>query len=154
MDMNNLLTRDSVVADLNVTSKKQLFQELSKLSSAEIDVDKGEIFDMLFERERLGSTGVGNGIAIPHAKLNNLKHISAMFVRLKEPINFDAIDDQPVDIIFLLLAPIDADNQHLKALAFISRLLRDKTICEKLRRANKETGIYSLLNDFSISSAA
>ncbi len=154
MDMNNLLTRNCIIADLNVKSKKQLFQELARLSAVKIGIDKGNIFDMLFERERLGTTGVGNGIAIPHAKLNDLTHMQVMFIRLEKPINFDAIDDKPVDLIFLLLAPMDASNQHLKALARISRLLRNKNICQKLRCANKEDGIYALLNDLSISNAA
>ena len=154
MEMNDLLPRNCVVASLNVTSKKQLLQELAKLAAPIIDINERKVFETLLERERLGTTGVGNGIAIPHGKLDNLTHIQGMFVRLEKPIEFDSIDDEPVDLIFLLLAPANAGAEHLKALARVSRLLRDRSVCEKLRGANEADALYALLISPSVSYAA
>ena len=112
------------------------------------------IFDVLLERERLGTTGVGKGIAIPHGKMAELDRLYGMFARLEHPIDFDAVDDQPVDLIFLLLAPESAGADHLKALARVSRLLRDKTICEKLRGCDSAEALYALLTDSATSHAA
>jgi PTS system nitrogen regulatory IIA component len=109
---------------------------------------------VLLERERLGTTGVGNGIAIPHGKLAGLKQLFGMFARLEQPVDFDAIDEQPVDLIFLLLAPEAAGADHLKALARVSRLLRDRSVCEKLRGANQADAIYALLTESPASHAA
>ena len=112
------------------------------------------IFDVLLERERLGSTGVGNGIAIPHGKLADLNKLHGVFARLDSAIDFDSVDDQPVDLVFLLLAPEAAGADHLKALARVSRLLRDRTVCEKLRGANSADAIYALLTEARTSHAA
>ena len=109
---------------------------------------------MLLERERLGTTGVGSGIAIPHGKLSELDSVKGVFARLEEPIDFDAVDDQPVDLLFLLLAPEDAGADHLKALARVSRLLRDRAMCEKLRGSASKDALYSLLTDSAPSKAA
>jgi PTS system nitrogen regulatory IIA component len=106
------------------------------------------------ERERLGTTGVGNGIAIPHGKLSTLDRLHGLFARLDHPIDFDAIDERPVDLIFLLLAPESAGADHLKALARVSRLLRDKTACEKLRGTEDQEALYALLVDTANSRAA
>ena len=106
------------------------------------------------ERERLGTTGVGNGIAIPHGKLANMERPYGLFARLERAIDFDSIDDQPVDLVFLLLAPATAGADHLKALAQISRLLRDKTICEKLRGTDTSEALYALLTDSTSTRAA
>ncbi|MBM3565142.1 MAG: PTS IIA-like nitrogen regulatory protein PtsN, partial [Alphaproteobacteria bacterium] len=133
MDIADILTPTAVVPALRATSKKQALQELARRAEALVGVDERAIFDVLMERERLGTTGVGNGIAIPHGKLPNLERLHGLFARLEKPIDFQAVDDQPVDLIFLLLAPETAGADHLKALARVSRLLRDKTICEKLR---------------------
>ena len=104
-----------------------------------------KIFETLLERERLGSTGVGSGIAIPHGKLSDFKRLYGVFARLERPVEFDAIDEQPVDLIFLLLAPEGAGADHLKALARVSRLLRDTSMCEKLRGTDTADGLYMVL---------
>ena len=109
---------------------------------------------MILERERLGTTGVGNGIAIPHGKLANMERPHGLFARLERAIDFDSIDDRPVDLIFLLLAPETAGADHLKALAQISRLLRDRNICEKLRGTDTPEALYALLTDSTSTRAA
>ena len=106
------------------------------------------------ERERLGTTGVGNGIAIPHGKLANLDKLYGLFARLEKPIDFQSIDEQPVDLIFLLLAPESAGADHLKALARVSRLLRDQTVCEKLRGTDQSEALYALLTEDAAHQAA
>ncbi len=112
------------------------------------------IYDVLIERERLGSTGIGMGIGIPHGRLPGLDRLCGIFARLDRPVPFDAIDDQPVDLIFLLLAPESAGADHLKALARVSRLLRDRTVCEKLRGTDNADALYALLIDPTPSHAA
>ena len=146
MEVSELLTVENVIADLRVTSKKQALQELSKFAADHSGQDERAIFDVLLERERLGTTGVGNGLAIPHGRLPGLEHIYGFFARLEKPIDFDSIDDNPVDLIFLLLAPQGAGADHLKALARISRLLRGPEICEKLRGANSRDALFALLS--------
>ncbi|HEY6336388.1 MAG TPA: PTS IIA-like nitrogen regulatory protein PtsN [Alphaproteobacteria bacterium] len=154
MEINNLITLQSVVPHLKVTSKKQALQELAKRAADLTGVPERRIFEVLIERERLGTTGVGNGIAIPHGKLANLDRLYGLFARLETPINFEAIDEQPVDLIFLLLAPDQAGADHLKALARISRLLRDRGTCEKLRGSDTAEALYALLTDATASRAA
>ena len=112
------------------------------------------IFETLLERERLGTTGVGRGVAIPHGKLAGLPRVYGVFARLEKAIDFDAVDDRPVDLVFLLLAPEMAGADHLKALARVSRLLRDEALCEKLRGCDTAEGIYALLNTREAASAA
>ncbi len=133
MEVADLLNADSVIAKLPATSKKQALQELAKRSAPITGLHERVIFDVLLERERLGTTGVGSGIAIPHGKLADLDRLYGLFARLEKPIDFESVDDQPVDLIFLLLAPEGAGADHLKALARVSRLLRDQKTCEKLR---------------------
>ena len=145
MEITDLLQQEAVVAGLKSTSKKQALQELSRIAASITGVNEHRIFETLIERERLGTTGIGNGIAIPHGKLSELKSLYGVFTRLERPINFDAIDELPVDLIFLLLAPETAGADHLKALARVSRLLRDSTVCEKLRGARNADGLYMLL---------
>ncbi len=154
MEIAELLQQDGVVANLKVTSKKQALQELAQKAAHLTDLHERKIFDVLLERERLGTTGVGQGIAIPHGKLNELAQLHAVFARLETPIDFDSIDDEPVDLIFLLLAPESAGADHLKALARISRLLRDQNICAKLRGTSESDALYALLTDASVSSNA
>jgi PTS system nitrogen regulatory IIA component len=154
MEISDLLSPAAVIPALRVSSKKQALQELAKRAAEITHEHEREIFDVLLERERLGTTGVGNGIAIPHGKLPKLKRLYGVFARLERPIDFEAIDDQPVDLIFLLLAPGTAGADHLKALARVSRLLRDRTICEKLRGTDKADAIFALLTDHAASHAA
>lgn len=154
MEIEDLLTPTGVIARLKATSKKQVLQELAKRAAEATGLSERQIFEVLLERERLGTTGVGNGIAIPHGKLPGLKQLFGMFARLEQPVEFDSIDEQPVDLIFLLLAPEAAGADHLKALARVSRLLRDRSVCEKLRGANQADAIYALLTQSQASHAA
>ena len=154
MEIAELITPEGVVPNLRATSKKQALQELARRASEITGLAERAIFDVLVERERLGTTGVGNGIAIPHGKLASLTRIYGLFARLEKPIDFDSIDEQPVDLIFLLLAPESAGADHLKALARVSRLLRDRTICEKLRGADHPDALYALLTERAASHAA
>ena len=154
MEIVNLLSPDSIIPDLHATSKKQSLQELAKHAAALTALNERMIFDVLLERERLGTTGVGNGIAIPHGKLPGIEQLYGMFARLETPIDFDSIDEQPVDLIFMLLAPENAGADHLKALARVSRLLRDKAMCEKLRGADQSDALYALLTETATSHAA
>ena len=154
MEVTDLIRPHAVVPNLRVTSKKQALQELSRRASDLIDVPERRIFDVLVERERLGTTGVGNGIAIPHGKLSEISDLQAMFARLETPIDFEAIDEQPVDLICVLLAPESAGADHLKALARISRLLRDRNVCEKLRGSDSADAIYAILTESAASRAA
>ncbi len=154
MEICDLIFPEAVVAKLHVTSKKQALQELAKRAAELTGQPERSIFEVLIERERLGTTGMGNGIAIPHGKLPGLDRLYALFARLDKPIDFDAIDEQPVDLICLLLAPESAGADHLKALARVSRLLRDGAICDKLRGTDKQDALYALLTEPSTSHAA
>lgn len=154
MEISDLLTVDSVVPKLSVTSKKQALQELAKRAQAVTGLEERRIFDTLLERERLGTTGVGNGIAIPHGKIAELDGLYGVFARLEKPIDFDSVDEQPVDLVFLLLAPESAGADHLKALARVSRLLRDQTVCAKLRGSDNADALFSLLTENSTSNVA
>lgn len=147
MEITDLITLESVVPNLRVTSKKQALQELARRAADITGLHERAVFDVLLERERLGTTGVGSGIAIPHGKLSTLSRLYGLFARLEKPIDFDSIDEQPVDLIFLLLAPESAGADHLKALARVSRLLRDKVTCEKLRGTATAEGLYALLTE-------
>jgi PTS system nitrogen regulatory IIA component len=154
MEIADLITPRGVVPQLRVTNKKQALQELAKRAAALTGIQERAIYDVLIERERLGSTGIGMGIGIPHGKLSGLDTVCGIFARLDRPIPFEAIDDQPVDLIFLLLAPEGAGADHLKALARVSRLLRDRTVCEKLRGTENTDALYALLIDRAPSPAA
>jgi nitrogen PTS system EIIA component len=154
MEIADLITPRSVVAQLRATNKKQALQELAKRAAAMTGIPERTIYDVLIERERLGSTGIGRGIGIPHGRLPGLDTLCGIFARLDRPVPFDAIDDQPVDLIFLLLAPEGAGADHLKALARVSRLLRDRTVCEKLRGTDNADALYALLIDRTPSHAA
>jgi PTS system nitrogen regulatory IIA component len=154
MDIVDLLTPDRVIPHLRSTCKKQALQDLAKKAAEMTGVEERTIFDTLLERERLGTTGVGEGIAIPHGRLPQIDRVHGVFARLDEPIDFESIDDQPVDLIFLLLAPEDAGADHLKALARVSRLLRDPATCKKLRGSDSRDALYALLTDSTASKAA
>jgi len=154
MELSDLISSDSIVSTLKVGSKKQALQELSHIAENITGVSSRDIFGTILQRERLGSTGVGQGIAIPHGKLDGLDKLFAIFARLETPIGFDAMDDQPVDLIFMLLAPESAGADHLKALARISRTLRDPEITKKLRSCDSTTEIYTILTQTATSHAA
>ena len=145
MEINDLISSDVVVPNLKATSKKQVLQDLSRRAADSTGLHERAIFDVLMERERLGTTGVGNGIAIPHGKLPELDRLHGHFARLEQPVDFQSIDERPVDLIFLLLAPESAGADHLKALAKVSRVLRDDSICEKLRGTDTSDALYAIL---------
>jgi PTS system nitrogen regulatory IIA component len=145
VEIADLLTPRNVIAQLRAPTKRQVLQELARRAAATTGIADKRIYDALTERERLGTTGIGTGVAIPHCRLTELTRLYGLFARLERPVPFEAIDDQPVDLVFLLLAPVDAGADHLKALARVSRLLRDKATCEKLRGANSADALYALL---------
>lgn len=154
MEISDLLSTEGVISNLKVSGKKQALQELAAKAAQLTDLPERAIFDVLLERERLGTTGVGGGIAIPHGKLPSLERLYGVFARLDHPVDFDAIDEQPVDLFFLLLAPESAGADHLKALARVSRLLRDKMVCDKLRGSDSSDALYALLTESATSRAA
>jgi PTS system nitrogen regulatory IIA component len=147
MEIIDLLAPEAVLPALRAPGKKQLLQELAHHAGRLTQIPERRIFETLIERERLGSTGMGQGIAIPHGRIAGLAKISGLFARLETPVAYEAVDDQPVDLVFLLLAPESAGADHLKALARVSRLLRNQTTCEKLRAATKPEVIYALLTE-------
>jgi nitrogen PTS system EIIA component len=144
-ELADLMTSRGVIAVLRAGNKRQVLQELARRAAAITGIPEKRIYDALVERERLGTTGIGTGVEVPHCRLPELNRLYGMFARLERPVPFEAIDDQPVDLVFLLLAPADAGADHLKALARVSRLLRDKAMCEKLRGANSADALYALL---------
>lgn len=146
--VSDLTGPKAIIPKLKVASKKQALQELAAFAAGLIDQDERKIFEVLLHRERLGTTGMGQGVAIPHGKIEDLPRLYGIFARLETPVDFDALDDQPVDLIFLLLAPEGAGADHLKALARVSRLLRDKEMCEKLRGSDNADAIFALLSEF------
>ncbi len=154
MQLSDLLVSEAVVPSLKASSKKQALQELSQTARKLTGIPARDIFEVLLQRERLGSTGLGHGVAIPHGKMNNLEGLHGIFARLNQPINFDSVDGQPVDLIFLLLAPESAGADHLKALARVSRLLRDADIVSKLRGSSNSAALYSILTEPAASHAA
>ena len=147
MEINDLISPDTVIANLHATSKKQILQELSRRAANLTGEPERTIFGVLMERERLGTTGVGSGVAIPHGKLQSINKLYGMFARLEQPVDFQSIDERPVDLIFLLLVPETAGADHLKALARISRVLRDKKICTKLRGTDTADAIFAILTE-------
>ncbi|GAA0736697.1 PTS sugar transporter subunit IIA [Sphingomonas japonica] len=144
-DLADLIQPDAVRANLSVASKKALFAALSDIAAAQIGGDAAAIQARLAEREKLGSTGFGGGIAIPHARVEGIDHVAGVFVRLVKPLDFKAVDDLPVDLVFMLISPAAAGAEHLKALALVSRRLRDRGFAAKLRGAGLRDAIYALL---------
>lgn len=145
MELVDILSPESVIPSAKVTSKRQLLQLLAEKASPLVDVDAQVIFDTLMDREQLGSTGLGNGIAIPHGKIKGLSGVTALFVRLAQPVDFDAVDDQPVDIVVMLLAPEGSGADHLKALSKVARLLRTDGVIERLHAAKDEARLLEIL---------
>lgn len=143
-DLSDLLAPEAILATLPVPNKKVLFQQLGSIAAKLAGLDARQVVERLAERERLGSTGFGGGVAIPHGKIDGLDRVMGAFVRLAAPIDFAAIDDMPVDLVFLLLSPPDAGVEHLKALARVSRRLRDRAFVAKLRGAGSEDALYAL----------
>ncbi len=154
MDLGDLLAVDGIVPSLKAKNKKQVLQELAERAAAVTSLAPREIYDTLLQRERLGSTGFGRGIAIPHVKLRNIKKITCVFARLAEPVDFDAHDGEPVDLVFVLLAPEHASGDHLKALARISRIVRDPGMLDRLRKAGGLNELRTFLTAPATSHAA
>ena len=154
MDLGDLIAPEAVVSRLKAKNKKQALQELARKAEDLTGLDQAVVFEVLLQRERLGSTGVGRGIAIPHGRLPGLEGVVTVFARLEEPIPFDSIDEEPVDLVFLLLAPEHAGADHLKALARISRLLRDPHAIQKLRTCHDSRALHAVLTQPMASHAA
>ncbi len=159
MSVGKLFAPDCIAQNLHAVSKKQLFQEMAELAinCGAIDGDNNKARDIVAavtERERLGSTGVGYGVAIPHARLDGIDEVRAVFARLETPLDYEAIDERPVDLVVLLLAPSGASSLHLKALAQVSRLLRREDIRERLRSAPNAEALHLLLSEDRSASAA
>jgi PTS system nitrogen regulatory IIA component len=149
MEIGDFTAPNGVTASLRVANKAQAVRELARRAAAAIGLDEPVVHDALVERERLGSTGIGKRVALPHARIRGLDRIRGFFARLERSIDFESIDDQPVDLVFLLLAPENAGKDHLAALARISRLFRDPKVCERLRAAEDATAIYTILTQRS-----
>lgn len=147
MTLDSIIDRQSILANLKAPNKKQLLQELSQTLANRVAIDHRLIFETLLHREKLGSTGIGLGIAIPHGKMPSISRVYGLFARLAAPIEFDSVDGQPVDLVFVLLAPEHAGADHLKALARISRMLRDPAVVAKLRGTDDAEGLYAILTE-------
>jgi PTS system nitrogen regulatory IIA component len=155
IEIADILAPDGVVLDLKAcSSKRQVLKELAGHAAATVEIDPQRLLEALMERERLGPTGIGHGIAIPHARMAELKRLVGLFARLDEPVDFEALDDQPSDLIFLLLAPDSADADSLKALARIARVLRDPTLQQRLRHEPDRNAVYRMLTQKPESHAA
>ena len=153
-ELSDFIAPEAVVADLGAVNKKVLFQQLGLAAAKAYGVDPRAVTDRLAEREKLGTTGFGGGTAIPHGKLPGLTQVSGVFARLVQPVDFGAVDDLPVDLVFMLLSPPDAGAEHLKALACVSRKLRDRSFAAKLRGAGSQDALYALLTGVEARDAA
>ena len=151
---NALFSSAAVLSNLRVTSKKQLFQEVAAQASSAYGLDQRRVFEALIEREKLGSTAMNRGVAIPHARLEGLDTITCLFARLEKSVEFDSADGAGVDLVFVLLAPDEAGTEHLRALAKVSRVLRDEDTCAKLRHSTDAAALYALLTEPMPSRAA
>lgn len=153
-DLNDLLTPETVLADVSAGNKRALFAALSAATPAALGIDPKLITERLTAREKLGTTGFGGGIALPHAKIEGLNQVAGVFARLARPIDFAAVDDLPVDLVFMLLSPVNAGSDHLKALARVSRTLRDRALAAKLRGAASPDALFALLTGVDARDAA
>ncbi len=154
MEIATLLSPEAIRVLPGITSKKRLFQEIGDMFERATGLSAGTVFDALQERESLGPTGVGNGIALPHARLSGIEGVAGIFVRIEKPLDFDSVDRLPVDLVFALFAPEDSGVDHLKALALVSRTMRDSTLCAKLRANDDPATLYALLTDAQATRAA
>ncbi|RAK59662.1 transcriptional regulator [Phenylobacterium hankyongense] len=145
MNIGELLDRNGIVLRVSAANKRQTLAVIAEIAARTFGLDAGVTLDALTEREQAGSTGVGHGVAAPHARLTGLDRMRGVFVRLEQPVEFDSVDDQPVDLIFALFAPKDAGTEHLRALARVSRLLRQPKLREHLRQARTVDAIHALL---------
>ncbi len=147
MNLSEIVDARAILSQLKAQNKKQLLQELSQAFAPMLALDHRIVFEALLTREKLGSTGLGQGIAIPHGRLTQLTRVYGMFARLVNPIAYDSVDNEPVDLVFVLLSPAQAGADHLKALARISRLLREPDTIKKLRGTETAEGLYAILTE-------
>lgn len=154
MDIEELLDRRAVTPKVSAPSKRHALSLVAETAARRFGLDAGEVLEALLAREQAGSTGVGGGVAVPHARLRDLDRMRGIFVRLENPVEFDAVDGRPVDLLFALLAPTEAGSEHLRALARVSRLLRQRDLRDQLREAHTPDAVYALLAQPARSSAA
>lgn len=154
LEMTDILKAEAVHSITSTSSKKRLLQSIAEQANAIYGLDPQEVLEALQARENLGTTGVGKGVAIPHARFESVPKIVGLFTRLENPVDFNSHDKQPVDLVFTLLAPVANNPEHLKALALVSRTLRHKEICDKLRVNDKPQTIFSILADTTATKAA
>lgn len=154
MQIGDILDRSAIAPRVNAPNKRQVLAVISEIAARSLGLDATVVLDALTEREQAGSTGVGHGVAAPHARLAGLERMRGVFVRLEHPVDFDSVDDQPVDLVFALFAPADAGSAHLRALARVSRLLRQGDLREQLRQARTADAIHALLVQEARPSAA
>lgn len=147
MKISDIMSIDSILLSVKAKNKRQLLEEVAHLAAEKTKIDERTIFDAIWERENLGSTGLGNGVALPHGRLAELNKVYVFFVKLTSAIDFNAIDNKPIDIMFMLLSPESSGADHLTALAKISRVLKDNTLIDKLRKVTDAEEIYALLNN-------
>lgn len=147
MSLIELLSPDAVFAPVRCNGKKALLQEISERAAAITGVGDRDLFELLLQRERLGSTGIGDGIAIPHCRVPGLERMVGLLMRMDKPVDFDSLDGQPVDLLFVLLAPDHAGADHLKALARVARLLRDRSVLDRLRTAHDAAALYAIVTE-------
>jgi PTS system nitrogen regulatory IIA component len=149
MQLTELISKDSIACDIEAQSKKRALQELSELiADKEENISTNEVFDSLLNRERLGGTGIGHGAAIPHGRLKNCTHITGAFIRLKNAIDFDSVDNIPVDLLFALIVPEESTNEHLQVLAMLASMFNDEDFRNKLRTSNSCEGMQQLLSEW------
>jgi PTS system nitrogen regulatory IIA component len=154
MEIRDILAIEAVGSQQRATSRKHLFQEIAARAADAYGLEARTVFEALLERERLGGTGMGRGVAVPHARIPDLEAIRGVFMRLERPVDFDAPDEQPVDVVFALLAPEDAGADHLRALARVSRVLRDNGVVAKLRSCADAQALYAVLTETLANRAA
>ena len=154
MELSEIISGESVRAPLKATSKKRLLQDLADMAEAVYKLPAEAVYKALMDREALGPTGVGRGVAIPHARFPGVTRVIGLFVRLEKPVDFESIDRQPVDLVFALFAPEAAGAEHLKALARVSRTLRSEAVCSKLRSTFDPAALYAILTDGKAEQAA
>lgn len=154
MAIQDIIPASGIKVISAASSKKRLFHDLGDMANACFEMDQARVVEALLEREGLGPTGVGHGVALPHARMPGLERVCGLFIRMKKALDFDSVDRQPVDLVFALFAPEDAGVEHLKALALISRTLRDESICAKLRANEDPATIYTILTQDNDAQAA
>ena len=145
MSISDVLSEDMILTEVAADGKRHLLEQISEFVAERKGLDKSSVFEAVLERENLGSTGYGNGVAFPHARLEGLKNVVAVFARLKNPIDYDALDGNPVDMVAFMISPENSGDDHLRTLAIFSRVLKDAAICRAIRSAKNAHEIYSVM---------